>query len=109
MSPTTIPSGWADKSNRMIRSLGSAPIAESMSAYLVTFSVLRVPTLTIFRYLQKYEFLSSVDHSFDFGDAGETTDVPLFMKTRMKEARREKLEARPHFYRMERDLYDRFQ
>ena len=42
-----------------MRSRGSAPIAENMSAYFVTCSVLFfVWLLTIFRYLQKYGGLS---------------------------------------------------
>jgi hypothetical protein len=38
ISPTTRPSGCADNSNCMIRSRGSVPMAESMSAYFATFS-----------------------------------------------------------------------
>jgi len=40
ISLTTNPSGCADSSNCMIRRRGSVPMAESMSAYLATRSVL---------------------------------------------------------------------
>src|SRR5947209_6686568 len=60
MSPTTSPSGCADKSNCIIRSRGSVPIAENISAYLATRSArfLLVPN-SIFPYLQKYGCLST--------------------------------------------------
>src|SRR5260370_18857334 len=60
MSPTTSPSGGADKSNCMIRSRGSLPIAENISAYFATRSArfLPVPPF-IFLYLQKYGRLST--------------------------------------------------
>src|SRR6185437_1571920 len=38
MSPTTSPSGWAASSSRRMRSRGSAPIAENMSAQRATLS-----------------------------------------------------------------------
>ena len=58
--PATKPSGCADRSNCMIRSRGSAPIAESMSANFATCSVLFLLEATgIFRYLQKYGHTSS--------------------------------------------------
>jgi len=54
MSPTTSPSGCADSSSCMIRSRGSVPIAESMSAYLATFSALfLIVANRMLRYLQK--------------------------------------------------------
>src|SRR6267143_3260676 len=61
MSPTTSPSGCADKSICMIRSRGSVPIAENMSAYFATRSArfLAVP-LSIFPYLRKYGCLSTL-------------------------------------------------
>src|SRR6266478_2651667 len=60
MSPTTSPSGWADKSNCIIRSRGSVPIAENMSAYFATRSGRFLPVpLSIFLYLQNYGYLSS--------------------------------------------------
>jgi len=37
-SPTTMPSGWADSSRRMMRSRGSLPSAANMSAYRLTSS-----------------------------------------------------------------------
>src|SRR5579872_6022183 len=44
----------------MIRSRGSVPIAENISAYLATCSVFFFDeSVTIFRYLQKYGVLSS--------------------------------------------------
>src|ERR1700674_1840836 len=62
MSPTTRPSGCADKSNCMIRSRGSVPIAENISAYFATRSArfLLVPP-SIFLCLQKYGCLSTLN------------------------------------------------
>ena len=60
ISPTTKPSGCADSSNCMIRRRGSVPMAESMSAYFATCSVFfLLVAIGIFRYLQKYKFLST--------------------------------------------------
>src|SRR5437879_7020404 len=61
MSPTTSPSGCADKSNCMIRSRGSVPIAENISAYFATRSArFLFDPFSIFRYLQKYGWLSTL-------------------------------------------------
>src|SRR5882724_4207856 len=55
ISPTTSPSGCAERSNCMIRNLGSVPMAENMSAYFATCSVvLLLCAVRIFLYLQKY-------------------------------------------------------
>src|SRR6266446_4620981 len=60
MSPTTNPSGCADKSNCIIRSRSSVPIAENMSAYFATRSARFLPVpMSIFLYLQKYGWLST--------------------------------------------------
>src|SRR5271169_3401618 len=60
MSPTTRPSGCAVSSNCMMRSRGSVPMAENMSAYLATRSLDLVEeaglagAAFIFRYYRKY-------------------------------------------------------
>src|ERR1700693_3898470 len=55
ISPTTSPSGCAERSNCMIRNLGSVPMAENMSAYFATCSVVfLLCAVGMFLYLQKY-------------------------------------------------------
>ena len=47
MSPTTIPSGWADSSMRMIRKRGPVPIAENISANRVISSSVGLAAISI--------------------------------------------------------------
>src|SRR5450432_1515228 len=60
MSPTIRPSGCAARSSCMIRKRGTVLMAENMSANLATFLLDSLVTaVAIFRYLQKYGWVSS--------------------------------------------------
>jgi len=48
ISPTTRPSGWADSRSRMIRSRGSVPMADIMSANFATASGAVFVAISIF-------------------------------------------------------------
>src|SRR5581483_1364314 len=66
ISPTTMPSGCAERSSCMMRRRASVPIAENMSAYRVTCSVdFLAEAIAMFRYLQKYELMSSGGRSVE--------------------------------------------
>src|ERR1035441_10637006 len=57
MSPTTMPSGWAERSNCMMRSRGSVPIAASISTYRTICSgsdFFGIALSFIFLFLKKY-------------------------------------------------------
>ena len=56
MSPTTKPSGWADKRSCMMRNRASVPIAANTSANLASCSAFFLEADGIFLYLPKYRY-----------------------------------------------------